>query len=208
MNSPAEHPNYARSAPIGAGRPLAWLVTVTGGLGLLASSVLTWDRLRLESDPGFRPACDIGSVLSCTDVMRSDQASAFGVHNTTLGLVAYAVVVVVGVALVTGARLPRWAWAALNAGAFAGAVFCMWLMGQSLYVLGALCLWCCVTWAATIALFWYTTLFSIGHGVLRAPRRLAAPLREFHWAVPALWYAAVAGLIAGRFAEQWQAVLF
>ena len=45
----------------------------------------------------------------------------------------------------------RWFWLGLNAGTLLGAAFCMWLMTQALYEIGALCLWCCLAWAATIA---------------------------------------------------------
>ncbi|MGW6690045.1 vitamin K epoxide reductase family protein [Streptomyces sp. NPDC054961] len=42
------------------------------------------------------------------------------------------------------------------AGAAAGFGFTLWLIGQCLYAIGALCPWCDV-WAVMIPLFWYVT---------------------------------------------------
>lgn len=196
-----------RPAPIGAGRRFSWLMVVTGGLGLLASAVIMTDSIRLAEDPAFRPVCDVGSVLSCTDVMSSDQASLFGLPNPLFGLVAYAVVVAGGIALLAGARFPRWCWIGLNLGGLAGAAFCMWLMGQALYSIGALCLWCCLAWAATIALFWYSIVHSLEHRIVPAPRAWVRGVLEFHWAVPVTWYAVIVLLIAIRFGPSWQSAI-
>ena len=75
---------------IGAGPGLAWLLVVTGALGLVASFVITVDKIRLAENPDFRPSCSINPILSCTNVMRSAQASAFGFPNPLIGLAAYA----------------------------------------------------------------------------------------------------------------------
>ncbi|GAA3367994.1 vitamin K epoxide reductase family protein [Streptomyces sannanensis] len=191
----------------GAGRAFAWLLTVTGALGILASFVITIDKMRLAENPDFRPSCSIGPVLSCTNVMLSDQASVFGFPNPLLGLVAYPVVVMVGVALLVGARFPGWLWIGLNLGTLFGAVFCMWLMTQALYVIGALCLWCCLAWAVTVTMFWYTTVHNLRHGIVPAPRRLVIGLMEFHWAVPVAWLLSIVMLIAVRFWSYWQSLL-
>lgn len=65
----------------GAGRALPWLLIVTGSLGLLSSFVITVDKFELLKNPDFRPSCSINPVLSCTNVMLSDQASVFGFPN-------------------------------------------------------------------------------------------------------------------------------
>ncbi|MEU2354678.1 vitamin K epoxide reductase family protein [Streptomyces misionensis] len=190
-----------------ASRAFAWLLILTGALGILASYVITVDKIQLVQDPHFSPSCDLSPVLSCADVMRSDQASVFGFPNPLLGLAAYPVVVTIGCALLAGARFRRWFWLGLNAGTLFGAGFCMWLMSQALYEIGALCLWCCLAWAATIAMFWYTTAHNLTHGVLRAPRAVVAGVLEFHWAVPLTWYLAIVMLIATRWWDYWRSLL-
>ncbi|WP_329267776.1 vitamin K epoxide reductase family protein [Streptomyces sp. NBC_01451] len=191
----------------GASVAFAWLLIVSGALGILASFVITIDKFQLLKDPAFSPSCNISPVLSCSNVMSSDQASAFGFPNPLLGLAAYPVVAFVGFALLAGARFRRWFWLGLNLGTLFGAVFCMWLMTQALYEIGALCLWCCLAWAATIAMFWYTTVHNLRHGVVRAPRGVVAGALEFHWAVPVTWYLAIVMLIGTRFWSYWQTLL-
>ncbi|MHC3469310.1 vitamin K epoxide reductase family protein [Streptomyces sp. 7R007] len=191
----------------GGSRAFAWLLITAGALGILASFVITVDKFRLLQDPAFSPSCNLSPVLSCSNVMRSPQASVFGFPNPMLGLLAYPVVVAAGLALLAGARFRRWFWLGLNAGTLFGAGFCMWLMSQALYVIGALCLWCCLAWAATITLFWYTTVHNLRHGVIRAPRGLVAGVREFHWVVPLTWCLSIVMLIATRWWSYWQTLL-
>lgn len=192
---------------IGAGRALAWLLIVTGALGVLASLVITIDKFTLLQDPAFSPSCNLSPVVSCSNVMRSDQASVLGFPNPLAGLIAYPVVAGVGFALLAGARFRRWFWLGLNLGTLLGTAFCMWLMSQALYEIGALCLWCCLAWAATIAMFWYTTVHNLRHGVLPAPRGVVAGAVEFHWAVPVAWYLSIVMLITTRFWSYWQTLL-
>ncbi|MCX2180269.1 vitamin K epoxide reductase family protein [Streptomyces sp. SKN60] len=194
-------------APLGASRASAWLLIVTGALGTLASFVITVDKFELLANPGFSPSCNLSPVVSCTNVMASDQASVLGFPNPLLGLAAYPVVVAIGVALLAGAAFRRWFWLGLHLGTALGAVFCMWLMSQALYEIGALCLWCCLAWAATIAMFWYTTVHNLRHGILRAPRGLVAGALEFHWVVPVTWYLVVVLLIATRWWDYWRTLL-
>ncbi|NBM19920.1 vitamin K epoxide reductase family protein [Streptomyces sp. GC420] len=200
-------PGTGRHGTSGAGRLLAWLLVITGALGVLASLVITVDKLRLAEDPSFQPSCTLNPVLSCTNVMLSEQASVFGIPNPLLGLAGYAGVTAVGFGLLAGARYRRWHWIGLNIGTLLATVFCMWLMTQALYDIGALCLWCALAWAATIAMFWATTLHNLRHGLLKAPRPLVAGLLEFPWAVPLTWYLIIVALIATRFWSYWSTLL-
>ncbi|MCL2551545.1 MAG: vitamin K epoxide reductase family protein [Actinomycetia bacterium] len=192
---------------IGAGPGLAWLLVVTGALGLVASFVITVDKIRLAENPDFRPSCSINPILSCTNVMRSAQASAFGFPNPLIGLAAYAVVVATGAGLLCGASFRRRYWIGLNLGMLFGAGFCMWLMSQALYSIGALCLWCCLAWAVTITMFCATTAHTLDRAVVPAPGLLVAGAREFPWAVPVTWCLIVVLLVAVRFWSYWRTLV-
>ncbi|ARP73726.1 Vitamin K epoxide reductase [Streptomyces pluripotens] len=191
----------------GAGPAFAWLLIVTGALGALASFVITIDKLQLLQDPTFSPSCNLSPVLSCTSVMSSDQAALFGFPNPLLGLLLYPAVITIGCALLAGARLRRWFWLGLNLVTLLGVGFCMWLMAQALYEIGTLCLWCCLTWAVTIAQFWYVTARNLAQGVLTAPRAVVAWTREFRWVVPVTWYLTIVMLIATRFWSYWRTLI-
>ncbi|MEU7245642.1 vitamin K epoxide reductase family protein [Streptomyces sparsogenes] len=104
--------------------------------------------------------------------------------------------------MLTGARLHRMLWLALNAGAVLGMVFVHWLIYQSLVGLGRLCPYCALVWVVTIALFWYVTLHNLGRGVIPVPaagRRALALVLETHWILLAGWYGVIAVLVLIRF---------
>ncbi|WP_245694145.1 vitamin K epoxide reductase family protein [Streptomyces abyssalis] len=188
---------------VGTGRAFAWMLLITAASGLLASWVITLDKIKLAENPDFTPACSLNPVISCGNIMKSEQAEAFGVPNPMIGIVAYAVVICVGMSLLTGARFPRWYWLTFNAGTLFGVGFCTWLMYQSLYNIGALCLWCCLAWAATIVMFWYVTAHNVRHGHLPAPAPVRGFLDEFPWVLPVLHIGVIGLLILVRWWEFW-----
>lgn len=189
-------PEAGRRAP-------AWLLVLTGAAGVLASWVITLDKFLLLEDPDFKPACSLNPVVSCGSVMKSDQAAVFGFPNPLLGLVAFGAVVCVGAGLLAGARHRGWFWLGLNAGMLFGVGFCTWLMVQSLYEINALCLWCCLTWTATLLMFWAVTAYNVRTGALPAPGPVRTFFTEFGWAPPALHIGVIGMLILTRWWEFW-----
>lgn len=187
----------------GAGRAFALMLVVTGAMGLLAAWVITLDKFKLLEDPNFTPGCSLNPVVSCGNIMKSAQASAFGFPNPMLGLATYPVVMGIGLALLAGARYRRWFWIGLNAGTLFGVGFCTWLQYQSLYHINSLCLWCCLAWVGTIVMFWYVTSHNLRNGVLPAPPRLRALLGEFTWVLPALHIGIIGVLILVRWWDFW-----
>ncbi|MFE9441129.1 vitamin K epoxide reductase family protein [Streptomyces sp. NPDC006602] len=191
----------ARTA--GAGRAFALLLVVTGTAGLLASWVITIDKFKLLEDPDFTPGCSLNPVVSCGNVMQSDQASAFGFPNPMLGLVSYGIVVCAGMSLLAGARLPRWYWLTFEAGTLFGIGFVSWLQFESLYRINALCLWCCLAWIATIFVFWYLTSFNVRNEFLPAPGWLRTFFDDFTHGLPLLHVGVVGMLILTRWWDFW-----
>ncbi|MFD0371442.1 vitamin K epoxide reductase family protein [Streptomyces sp. NPDC059071] len=188
---------------IGASRGFAWLLVITGAAGLLAAWVITIDKFKLLEDPNFTPGCSLNPIVSCGNIMKSEQASVFGFPNPMLGLVTYAMVIAIGVGLLAGARYRRWYWLGLNAGMLFGVGFCTWLMYQSLYEINALCLWCCLAWVATIVMFWYTTSHNVRRGVIPAPSGLRTFFDEFTWVLPVLHVGIIGMLILTRWWDFW-----
>ena len=144
-------------------------------------------------------AGSLNPVLSCGSIMKTPQAELLGFPNPLLGIVGFSVVVTTGVAVLGGATLPRWYWLGLQAGSGLGVVFVHWLIYQSLYVIGALCPYCLVVWAVTIAVFWYTTLRNLGNGSRTAI--------GYHSVVLVLWYSAIGAAVLQRFWDYWKTVL-
>ncbi|MEW1721518.1 vitamin K epoxide reductase family protein [Streptomyces sp. NPDC093109] len=187
----------------GDSRALALLLVITGAAGALAAWVITIDKFKLLEDPGFTPGCSLNPVVSCGNIMKSEQASVFGFPNPMLGLVTYAVVICAGMGLLAGARYRPWFWLGLNAGMLFGVVFCTWLQYQSLYRISSLCLWCSLAWAGTIVMFWYVTSRNVRAGLLPAPAAVRGLLGEFTWVLPVLHIGIIGMLILTRWWDFW-----
>ncbi|MFF4542924.1 vitamin K epoxide reductase family protein [Streptomyces sp. NPDC001435] len=187
----------------GTGRAFALMLVLTGAAGLLASWIITLDKFKLLENPAFVPGCSLNPVVSCGSVMKSAQAAVFGFPNPMLGLVAYGIVICVGMSLLAGAAFPGWYWLTFEAGCLFGIGFVSWLQFESLYRINALCLWCCLAWIATIIMFWYVTSFNVLNGFLPAPDALKAFLAEFTWVLPVLHIGIVGMLILTRWWDFW-----
>jgi uncharacterized membrane protein len=207
---PAERSGDLTPAPtrgVRASSLSAWWVLIAGAVGLLASMTLTVEKIDILLNPSYVPSCNLNPIISCGSVMVTPQASVLGFPNTLLGIVAFTVVLVVGVLAVAKVSLPQWFWIGLMAGILVGAVFVHWLIFQSLYRIGALCPYCMVVWAMTI-----TLLVVVGSIALRPvldsrDATAARLLHQWRWSLTALWFTAVFLLIMVRFWDYWSTLL-
>ncbi|MCD1268772.1 hypothetical protein B5M43_007935 [Microbacterium sp. MEC084] len=180
-------------------RPVAlavWLV-IAGAVGWWAAFSLTMERLHLLENPGASASCDFSPLVQCGRNLESWQGAVFGFPNPILGLAGWIAPVVVGAAILAGARFARWFWAVFLLGMASAFGFVVWLIGQSVYVLGTLCPWCMVTWVVTIPSFYAVLLHAVRIGALPAPARMrAAADRLMGWLplMAVLSYAAIAVL--------------
>lgn len=164
-------------------RLLAPFLVLSGLVGLWASFELVLAKFETLDDADAVLGCDFSIVVQCGANLASAQGAVFGFPNPLLGLAGFVAPVAVGVALLAGATFARWFWALFNLGVTAGLAFVIWLIGQSIYVLGTLCPWCMVVWAVMIPLFLTLTLRNAAAGVFgRGPRRLGSYLLT--WLIP------------------------
>ncbi|MDP4666749.1 MAG: vitamin K epoxide reductase family protein [Candidatus Nanopelagicales bacterium] len=184
-------------------RQTAWILVVGGIIGIFASIELIIQKISVLSDPTFVPNCDINPVLSCGSVISTEQASLFGFPNPVLGVIGFTVVIMFGALLFAGVELPRSMWLGLNFGALAGMIFVIWLVSQSLYVIGALCPWCMVVWAITIPIFWQVTTDNLASNRLSLGKSLSEIIVTLKWILVAGSYLIIAGLIFIRWSDFW-----
>ena len=183
--------------PRTSARPTAlaiWLI-VAGVIGWWAAFSLTMERLQLLEDPDAILGCDISPLVQCGKNLESWQGSVFGFPNPILGLTGWMAPVVVGVAILAGARFARWFWLLFETGLAFAFAFVLWLIGQSVFVLGTLCPWCMVTWVVTIPTFYAVTLHILRRGIVPASpsvRRAADRLMSWLPLLAVLSYAIIA----------------
>ncbi len=192
--------------PVGLGpiRPLAWLMTIGGAIGLGAALVLTQDKVTLLQDKvdgkesSF--ACDLSAWVSCSSVIGSDQSSAFGFPNSFMGVVGFTIVVVLGVLYAAQRQLPEFVWAGLQAGVVFAIGFITWLQYQSIVEINSLCPYCMVVWTVTIPIFVYVTRRNLQ--AWAPDNAVTRFVTNWHGLIVALWYVAVVAAIWFGFGDR------
>jgi len=184
-------------------RQTAWILVIGGIIGIAASIELIVQKIAVLSNPDFVPNCDINPILSCGSVINTEQASLFGFPNPVLGVIGFTVVIMFGALLFAGVVLPRSMWLGLNLGALAGMVFVIWLVVQSLYVIGALCPWCMVVWSITIPIFWQVTTDNLASKRLSFGKGFSEIVLALKWILMGASYLIIATLIFIRWSDFW-----
>lgn len=150
-----------------AKRPVGFgiFLIIAGAVGLTAAFALTLEKIHKLLNPEEAASCDFSVIVQCGKNLGSWQGSLLGFPNPLIGLMAWSVVITIGVSLFAGARYANWFWQGLNIGAAAALAFVIWLFSQSVFVLGTLCPWCMVTWVAAIPFFWVVTFWNMKNGI-------------------------------------------
>jgi uncharacterized membrane protein len=177
----------------------AWMLLVTGLIGMYGTVALVAERVMLWNDPSHITSCDINPWVSCGQVMKTWQSQLFGFPNQFIGLVAFSIIITIAMALFAGARFRCWYWVGMNIGVFLGFAFCVWLWSQAVYEINILCLYCMVVWAMMIPMFVLLTSRNLQHGVIPAPAGVRTFAAEWSWPIIALLYVGVLASIMLRF---------
>ncbi|WP_238147613.1 MULTISPECIES: vitamin K epoxide reductase family protein [Micrococcaceae] len=180
-------------------KPFAWLLVTTGAIGFIASAALVFERLQVFLDAGHKSSCDINALLNCGTVMRTPQAELFGFPNPFIGIVAYAVILTIGVGLFAGARFARWYWICVEVGVLLGSLFTFWLWYETTFQIDALCLYCMIVWIVQTALAVNVTMRNIRTGVIPVSPRLAESLPGWSWFLVIMILLVLFGIIFIRF---------
>lgn len=162
-----------------------WLM-IAGAIGWWAAFSLTMEKFHQLTDQGAPASCDFSVLVQCSANLQSWQGSVFGFPNPIIGLACWIAPIVVGAALLAGARFARWFWVLFWVGMLGAFVFVCWLIGQSIFVLGTLCPWCMVTWSVTIPSFYVVTLHLLRTGVVPLGERVRAAAQSLIAWVPLL----------------------
>ena len=116
--------------------------------GLAVSAYLTVEHYSSSTTL----ACPETGVVNCLKVTTSSYSTLLGVPVALLGLLFFAAMSVLCAPVAWRASNP-WVSRARLVGAVAGAVMVVYLVWAELFRIDAICLWCTVVHALTIALF-------------------------------------------------------
>lgn len=191
---------------IGGTKSLAWMLIAGGSVGWVAALALTIERLNVAANPDAVLSCDVSPFISCKSVMLTWQASLLGFPNPLIGLAAFFAPVVVGFAILAGAKFARWFWQIFTLGITGGMVFVIWLFSQSLFSIGALCPYCMVAWAGMIPVFWKQFLFATSEGIVPVPLKSVGffvAAYDWHWLFTFGTFTTIIGTAIWRFWDLW-----
>ncbi|QZY51931.1 vitamin K epoxide reductase family protein [Leucobacter tenebrionis] len=180
-----------------ASRPVAFAVfsIIAGAIGWFASFELLTEYMKTLANPDYVPNCAVSVLVTCGPNMGSWQGSLLGFSNTIIGVSAFMAPIIVGAALLAGARFSPWFWRVYQLGLLAGFAFVVWLFSQSVFVLGTLCPWCMVVWTVMIPLWWVTAFRPYAAGdvpLSRKSRDLFQRLYSWTWVIVLLCYVLIA----------------
>ncbi len=185
-----------------------FVLIVAGIIGILASSILTIEKIRIAANPNYVPSCSISPVVACSPVISSWQGRVFGFPNPFIGIFAFACVLTVGMTLLAGAKIPkRWYWLTFQAGTLFGIGFISWLIAQSVYDIGKLCIYCMVVWTMTIPVFWTTLAYNIRQKHINISGKANALLANHSGELIAASYLLVIVLIITHFSDYFYSLI-
>jgi uncharacterized membrane protein len=147
----------------------AWSSIIFGVVGWLAAFFLTLERIHVAGNPDAVLGCDLNLFVSCKSVMLTEQAKLFGFPNPLIGIAAFIAPIVVGFAILAGAKFKIWFWRFYLLGVSLGFVFAFWLFTQSTFEIHALCIYCMAAWIAIIPIFWKTFIWAAAEGAIKVP---------------------------------------
>lgn len=208
FTEPYSRPKHVKLIAMTAKKPLTlkqalpWMLLIGGIIAAIASIALSVEVYQRLKDPSYVPVCNLNPVLSCTSVADSSQSHAFGFPNYYLGIGGYAAIATIGAVLLTGVKLSKKFWQIFIGGLTFATIFLHWLIYETLYDIGSLCIFCMIVWAVTIPMFWYVLVYNVREGNIRIPQKIKRPadfLVRHHSDVAVLWFVIIVGLILKRF---------
>lgn len=181
-------------------KSLPYILIISAIVGLIASFTLTIEHINIYRDPSHHLSCSINPVLSCGPVMQSKEATVFGFPNPLIGLVMFGAQGMIGLAMLAGSKMKSWFWKLYGLGILGGLAFTLWLMWHSLYVIGAICIYCLMVWIVMFISAWYIFQFMLAekHLKLRS-KKVTKFIRVHHGDILLVWFLIITGLILNRF---------
>ena len=139
-----------------------YILIIGSVIGLLASFTLVLNTIELIKNPNTELPCNINPLISCSSVASTWQNTVFGFPNSILGIIAFSMLLAIGIMLYFSGYKPRKSfWLLVNLGTLAAMTFVIWFFYQSVYSIGSLCIYCMIVWAVTWPIFLYTTVWNI-----------------------------------------------
>ena len=131
-------------------------------IGLIASFIITWEKVELLKNPKHVTSCSINPLISCQNVMQSEQASVFGFPNPLLGIIGFSMIFAFSFMMLFIKKAPYFMHLIMVAGLGFATVFSTWLFHEAIFEIGAICLYCVAVWLCSYMMFADLLFFLVG----------------------------------------------
>lgn len=191
----------------GYNRKALWVLLVASVFALIASFVLSLEKIHLLENPDAVLLCTFNLILNCATVMQTWQSAVFfGVPNMYIGLMAFPVLIAVAVAGLGGSLYSRKFLVAMNICVLLGAFFAYWLFFQSLYVIQVLCPWCLVVTFACTLILASVEYIALSENIYKLPKKTYDRVVSFFGngylqLTVAIWIVVLTSLVFIQFGE-------
>lgn len=129
-------------------KTFAVVLILFGLVGLVASVMISEEKLSLIRHPDQSLVCDLNPVYACGKIIDSGSSKLLGFSNEIIGIFMFTVLITTGVVLLADAKLKAWYWHFFLVGMLGFMGFVFYLFYQSVYVIGNLCVLCTTVWFA------------------------------------------------------------
>lgn len=182
------------------------LVIVFSLLGLYASFVLTIEKINILKVGEHQLPCDINSVISCSNVMKTPQAEVFGFPNTLIGIAGYTFMLTIGIVIFLGNKLNRLVLLVANIGGLIAFLFSYWLLYESVYDIGFLCIYCILSCISATNIFLCLSLYNLRENVFQLKERTNNFIqklmdRQYYFYFIGAWYFVIFTLIFVKYKD-------
>lgn len=188
-----------------------YILIIGSAIGLIASFGLMLDTIKLFENPDAILLCNVNPFISCSSVIDTWQGYVFGFPNPLLGIIAFSMLLAVGVMLFSGGRAKKPLWLLVNLGTLASVVFVVWFIYESIWNLGTICIYCLTTWIVTWPIFLYTTIWNYRENHFKFEKlkskyqgkidTIGKNISDNHIHYLFVWYFLIAVLIVFKFKE-------
>lgn len=188
---------------------LPYIFIVASIIGLLASFVLTYDKIHYLKNPSYVPSCNINPIISCGSVMKTQQADLLGVPNTLFGIAGFSTLLILGLVTVSGSKIHKRLWQLVNIVVAIGFSFFIYLFFEGVYRIHAICPYCFAVWLVMPPVLLYTTLYNLQAGNIRLglSHKIRVFLLRFHWEFLTIWYVIFFGILLTHFWYYWKTLI-
>ena len=128
------------------------VITLAGIVGFLASFLQMIEKIELLKNPNSALFCNINAVFSCSNILNVWQSSVFGFPNSLMCVTFFAIMMTAGIIGWTGSSMNKKLRLIFMGMSLFFVGFGFWYLWQSIFVVGALCIFCILCYGAVLAI--------------------------------------------------------